>query len=189
MWKYNILIQIGQLVLYRSYQPVGHRQVKQRHAVHVLQYSDWRQTFSYATHSLISTLLSLLSSKGFIFLCPTIWPSSDEKQRWWLVYSTGSARVSDILWDPLMCVAPTPGFLLSGNCILSVSTADKWSRKGAAHCHRPVLYNTMACIVSAVCGFIWCCWPVNVHMHSIHTQFLTTKYFRQTFSLTFLSQN
>lgn len=108
-------------------------------------------------------------------------PSGDEKQRWWLVYSTGSARVSDILWDPLMCVAPTPGFLLSGNCILSVSTADKWSRKGAAHCHRPVLYNTMACIMLAVCGFIWCCWPVNVHMHSMHTPFLTTKYFRQHF--------
>lgn len=45
------------------------------------------------------------------------------------------------LWCSLHPPAPSPhhppGLPLAGNCILSAAIADKWGRRGAAHCHQP----------------------------------------------------
>ncbi len=63
------------------------------------------------------------------------------------------------LWCSLHPPAPSPlhppGLPLAGNCILSAAIADKWGRRGAAHCHQPtwpVSHCNLQC-VSCVCSY------------------------------------
>lgn len=89
--------------------------------------------------------------------CTTGWASAGE-----LACSAGSTQVPDSFRRPLMFFAsPAPslhhllGLPLAGNCILSTAIADKWGRRGAAHCHQPtwpVSHCNLQC-VSHMCSY------------------------------------
>lgn len=100
----------------------------------------------------------------WVCLCVQPWLTSWRGMGWnkagKLACSAGSAQVFDSFQGPLMFLAYPhlcPTILLTsphaGNCILTTVKADKWGRRGTAHCHQqtclmPTTYSMLATYAS-----------------------------------------